>query len=325
MTPQTLQDQLIKYLTDAHAIEQQAIAQLQMAPRIAVDDQLKALFTDHLRESEEHRRLVEARLQAHGASPSAIKGLAGKVTGQGFGLFAAAQPDTAGKLVVHAFSYEHMEEAAYELLRQLATLDGDGPTAEIARWIGQQEHGMGQRLEESFDRAVDASIDEDAQGADLNEQLEAYLEDMHAIETQSLNLLDKASNLAGDPELAIVYADHRNQTEAHRETIASALQARGGEPSRLKDAALRLGALNWAAFFGAQPDTPAKLAAFVYAVEHLEIGAYETLKRVAARAGESEVLKLANAILAEEYVAAKHIWSLFGHALEAGLHANIES
>jgi len=33
MTPSTLDDQLTKYLTDAHSIEQQALAQLKTAPR----------------------------------------------------------------------------------------------------------------------------------------------------------------------------------------------------------------------------------------------------------------------------------------------------
>ena len=42
----------------------------------------------------------------------------------------------------------------------------------------------------------------------------------------------------------------------------------------------------YATIFGAQPDTPAKLAGFAYAFEHLEIGAYELLRRVAQRAGD---------------------------------------
>lgn len=33
----------------------------------------------------------------------------------------------------------------------------------------------------------------------------------------------------------------------------------------------------------AQPDTPPKLAGFAYALEHLEIGSYELLRRVAER------------------------------------------
>jgi hypothetical protein len=46
---------------------------------------------------------------------------------------------------------------------------------------------------------------------------------------------------------------------------------------------MRLGALNWGGFFAVQPDTRAKLAGFAYAFEHLEIGAYELLRRVAQR------------------------------------------
>ncbi len=77
--------------------------------------------------------------------------------------------------------------------------------------------------------------------------------------------------------------------------------------------------LNWGAFFQAQPDTPSKLAAFVFAVEHLEVGAYEMLRRVAARAGDTETELAAERILAEERAAADRIHSLFGRALDAAL------
>jgi hypothetical protein len=53
------------------------------------------------------------------------------------------------------------------------------------------------------------------------------------------------------------------------------------EETEGKDGALRLGALDRGVFFAAQPDTPAKLAGFAYAVENLEIVAYELLLRVA--------------------------------------------
>ena len=36
--------------------------------------------------------------------------------GLGFLLFARTQPDTPGKLAAHAYSFEHLEIAAYELL-----------------------------------------------------------------------------------------------------------------------------------------------------------------------------------------------------------------
>ena len=70
---------------------------------------------------------------------------------------------------------------------------------------------------------------------------------------------------------------------------------------------LRLGALNWGAFFAAQPDTPAKLSGFAYAVENLEVAAYELLLRVARRAGDEETVALTESILAEEKAAAKSV------------------
>ncbi len=318
MTSKSLQEQLIKYLTDAHSIEQQALAQMKIAPRIAGDEQIAAAFSDHLVETEGHERRVTERLESHGAEPSKVKDLVGTLTGMGFGAFALAQPDTPGKLVVHAFSYEHMEEAAYDLLARVADRAGDTPTAQTAREIEQQEHAMGDRLAGFFDRAVEAALGGGSPD-DLAEKLNNYLADAHAIEAQALQLLDKGPKLAGTAELASVYEEHRDETEEHQRLVAARLDARGSGPSKLKDAALRLGALNWGAFFQAQPDTPAKLAAFAFAFEHLEIGAYEMLKRVAVRAGDPETEQVATRILAEEHAAADRLRSLFDHALDASL------
>jgi ferritin-like metal-binding protein YciE len=97
------------------------------------------------------------------------------------------------------------------------------------------------------------------------------------------------------------------------------LRARGGSPSAIKDAALRLGALNLGTFLKAQTDTPAKLAAFAYAFEHLEIAAYELLKRVANRTDDEETVSVADEILFDERAAAARVHSLFDQALEASL------
>ncbi len=320
MTPNTPQEQLIKYLTDAHSIEQQALAQLRTAPKLARDEQIAAAFTDHLTETEGHERLVAERLQDHGAKPSKVKDAVGTLTGKGFVAFAASQPDTPGKLVVHAFSYEHMEEAAYDLVGRVAELAHDAATVEVARQIEEQERAMGDRLADCFDRAVHAALRE-IEPDDVGSQLDDYLADAHAIEAQALQLLQKGPELAGAPELATAYEEHRVETEGHQNLIETRLTARGATPSKLKDAALRLGALNWGAFFQAQPDTPAKLAAFAFAFEHLEIGAYEMLRRVAARAGDAETELVAERILAEERAAAERIRSLFEPALDVALNA----
>jgi hypothetical protein len=56
-----------------------------------------------------------------------------RVGGVGFLLFARAQPDTTGKLLAHAYSYEHLELASYELLAQVAERRRSSPGRSTAR------------------------------------------------------------------------------------------------------------------------------------------------------------------------------------------------
>jgi ferritin-like metal-binding protein YciE len=318
MAPSNLSEQLTKYLTDAHSIEQQALAQLRTAPDLAGDDEIAAAFSRHLAETEEHERLVRARLNARGATPATLKDLAGTLTGKGFTIFARLQPDTPGKLLAHAFSYEHMELAAYDLLGAVAVRASDEETAAVARRIEEEERAMAGRLAGMFDRAVAASLGELAR-RDLGALLDRYLSDAHALEAQAKTLLRRSPKLAGDSDLATAYRDHLAETEQHQRLIAARLEVRGASPSAVKDAALRLGALNWGVFFAAQPDTPAKLVAFSYAFEHLEMACYELLARVAHLAADNESETVARRILEEEQAAAERIHGLFEPALEASL------
>jgi ferritin-like metal-binding protein YciE len=235
-------------------------------------------------------------------------------------LFARAQPDTPGKLIAHAYSYEHMELAAYDLLALVAERAGDRETVETARSIREQEAAMAGRLEDRFDRAVDASLRE-VDPDDLGEQLDKYLADAHAIEAQAVQLLSLGPKIAGESGLASVMSRHLDETRAQQEAVRERLRARGGRPSRFKDIALRGGGVNLGGFFGAQPDTPAKLAGFAFAFEHLEIGSYEQLKRVARRAGDEETAALAERILPEERAAAEALREQFEPAVEASLEA----
>src|SRR3982750_1794946 len=173
-----IHEQLVKYLTDAHAIEEQALAQLRTAPEIAGDPQLAGLFADHLRETEQHERLVRGRLESHGASPSKLKDTIMAAGGKGFVLFAGSQPDTPGKLTAHAISYENLELAGYELLARVAERAGGQEAAEAAR---------SERLQGALDRAVDAAL-RDQSPDDLRDQLKKYLADADAIEAQAIEL-----------------------------------------------------------------------------------------------------------------------------------------
>jgi ferritin-like metal-binding protein YciE len=155
----------------------------------------------------------------------------------------------------------------------------------------------------------------------LTEQLRKYLADAHAIEEQAIALLERGPKLAGSERLAHIYQDHLAETRDHVEMVEERLHALGGYPSTLNEAALRLGALNWTAFFRGHPDTPGKLAAFARAFEHLEIGGYEQLQRVAGLAGDEETARMAERIVGQEREASDRIAAAFGEAAEASLEA----
>jgi ferritin-like metal-binding protein YciE len=318
MTARDINQQLIMYLTDVHSIEVQALAQMKRAPDIAGNDTLVAIFSQHLEETRQHERLVLDLLTQRGADTSTLKDVAGRVGGWAMIVFARLNPDTPGKLVAHAFSYEHMELAAYALLERAAERAADPAVVALARRIGDEEEMMGRRLAAAFDEAVDASLSVKA-ATDFTHELVAYLQDAHAIETQALQFLRLAPAIAGAEPLAEALRDHASETERHRGLVEERLEAHGSRPARLQDTALRVAGLNLAGFFGAQPDTPVKLAGFAFAFEHLEVAAYELLGRVAERAGDPDTAATARRIADEERTAAGRIAETWDVAIDAAL------
>jgi ferritin-like metal-binding protein YciE len=318
MTDRTLDEQLTKYLADVHSIEVQALAQLERAPGIAGDEQLAKVFSEHLTETREQERLVREELESRGADTSRLKDIAGRVGGWAMIAFARLNPDTPGKLAAHAFSYEYMELAAYELLARFARRAGDAGVLELADQIGPQERAMAERLAAGFDRAVDASLRE--KGAEgLRSELVSYLTDAHAIEAQATQLLEAGPRIAGFDELADVLHEHLEETREHQRLIGERLAAHDASRSIVQNVGMRIGGANIGAFFAAQPDTPAKLAGFAFAFEHLEIAAYELLRRVAERADDPETVAVAERILTEERAAAESVAATWDAAVDAAL------
>jgi ferritin-like metal-binding protein YciE len=313
-----IDEQVIKYLADVHSIEVQAVAQMQHAPGIAGDPMLQQAFAEHLEETREHERLVRDVLTQRGAGTSMLKDMAGRIGGWAMVVFARLNPDTPGKLIVHAFSYEHMEVAAYALLERAAHRADDAVVIDLARRIGGEEKAMGHRLAAAFDQAVDASL-RDKQAPDLDKEVVSYLQDAHAIETQALQFLKVAPRMAGVDPLAGALRDHFSESETHRTLVEERLKAHGARPSRLQDTALGIGGLTLAGFFAAHPDTPVKLAGFAFAFEHLEIAAYELLCRVADRAADSATVGATRRIVEQERAAAERIAGTWEVVMDATL------
>jgi ferritin-like metal-binding protein YciE len=313
-----LPERLTGYLVDAHSIEEQSLAQLRRAPDIAGDASLAAALRSHLTDTEFHERTIRALLTARGAAPSNTIDIVMRAGGRGFVLFAEMQPDTPGKLAAHALSYEALEWASYDLLARTAERAGEANVARAARSIQLQEREMMQRIESLFDATADSAMR--ATGShDLQRHLVHYLADAHAIEAQSLTLLESGAKMVSVPALRDVFRAHLEETRGQQQILEARLSAHDSSRSLIKDAAMRIGAFNWGMFFQAQPDTDAKLAAFAYAVEHLEIGGYEQLRRVAERAGDAETAGAVGRILQQERSAADAIAATFEDALAAVL------
>jgi ferritin-like metal-binding protein YciE len=316
----TPQEQLVSFLSDMYSVEQQALAQMVKAPDLAGDPGLAEDFRQHHLETEKQAEMVRERLEALGGSPSMLKDAIMKLGGKGFLLFARVQPETPGRLIDHAYSYEAMEWAGYEMLRRFAEHADDPQTAETARTIGAQERTMMGRLERRFDAAEQVSHEGRSQ-EELREHLCRHLAEVHAFECQNFKLLEKSEQIAGSAQLQSIYTGQLEMIRLHAQLVEDRLSALGSDASELKDRSLEAGGLNWGLFFQAQSDTPAKLAAFVYAVLYLEIGGYELLKRTARRAGDPETVRLCERIIGEKQDMAERLSEQFDSAVEATLTA----
>ena len=160
---------------------------------------------------------------------------------------------------------------------------------------------------------------------DWKADLVSYLQDAHAMEEKSLQTLQAAVAVAGDPQLESLYQGHVVETQRHLELLSERLEAHGTSRSLLKDLGGRLAAVGVGAGLVAQPDTPAKLLAVAYAFEHFEIAAYELLRRVADRAGDPDAVEMADKILVNERQAAEKLAASYDLALERSLHGSVKA
>lgn len=313
-----LDEPLRDLLATAHAIEQQALAQLREARGIAGDPGFERILREHLEETEEHEQRVRALLGERGATSATTPDPATRVGGWGFVLFARLPPDTPGKLASHTLSYEALEWASYDLVARAADRAGEPGIADAARSIRTDERAMMERVEGLLERTSEASLRMPGH-EDPREALIHCLADAHAVETQSIELLEAGPEMISLPPLETAFREHLEESRAQKTRLEERLDALGGERSRFGDAAIRIGAFNWGMFVQARPDTEAKLAAFAYAFEHLEIGGYEQLRHVAGRAGDGETVDAITRILDEERRAAERISATFDAAVDAAL------
>lgn len=158
----SVEQELVKHLTNAHAMEKQAVLLLERGTGIAGDGDIASIYRAHLIQTREHERYVAERLEAHGASPSTAKDVALQAGALGIGLLAQASPDTPVTLASTAFAFENLEVASYRLLHSLAERAEDAETVSVVERILEQEEAAAELVAGTFDRALELTLGEPA-------------------------------------------------------------------------------------------------------------------------------------------------------------------
>ena len=161
MAEDKLQQKVVDYVEDAHAMEQNVLQMLDSMIATTSDDEILQELEHHKMETERHEQLLRERLEALGrgtALRKEVQSLAGALVK---GLADQVRSDKPGKNARDGFVTEHMEIAAYELLERLAVRARDEETAEIARRNRADEEAMAQKIASKWDKFVELTLAED--------------------------------------------------------------------------------------------------------------------------------------------------------------------
>jgi ferritin-like metal-binding protein YciE len=148
----------------------------------------------------------------------------------------------------------------------------------------------------------------------ITEQLLKHLDEAHAMEQNVLRMLDGMISTTDDPEILQELEHHKIETEGHAQRMRERLEAHGGAPSTVKQAAGILGALAKIPLDIVRGEKAGRNARDGYATEHMEIASYELLKRIAQRANDQETVADCDLIIEQERTMAETIaanWEKF--------------
>jgi ferritin-like metal-binding protein YciE len=157
----SLHDQLVKHIDEAIAMEENVKRMLDGMIQTFDDPQVIDLLEHHKVETEEHSLRLRRRLEAHGASPSAVREVGGIVGALAKLPLDLVRGEKSGRNARDAYATEHMEIASYQLLERVAQRAGDEETAEVARLNRAEEEQMARQLDEHWDLFAEQSLREE--------------------------------------------------------------------------------------------------------------------------------------------------------------------
>jgi ferritin-like metal-binding protein YciE len=150
--------ELVKYLTEAHAMERQSLELLGRAAAAIDDERLRSVFEHHREQTRDHERRLAECLRANGNGTSTVKDIGLRAGGRAMALAAEAAADPVVRFATEMSAFESLEIAAYGIICRLALAAGEEATAELATAILEDEEGMAERLAGSLDRVVELAL-----------------------------------------------------------------------------------------------------------------------------------------------------------------------
>ncbi|MDQ3862421.1 MAG: ferritin-like domain-containing protein [Actinomycetota bacterium] len=160
MADDKLQQKLVDYIEDAHAMEQNVSTMLDSMISTTDDPQIEEMLKHHKEETERQESRLRERLDALGAGTSTRKQAQTIAAALMKGATDVVRGDQAGKNARDAYTTEHMEIAAYQLLERLAEKAGDQQTAEVARQNRAEEEAMAKKIDANWERFLDLTLAE---------------------------------------------------------------------------------------------------------------------------------------------------------------------
>ncbi len=150
----TLNEQLVKHIDEAYAMEQNVLRMLDGMISTTDDPEILDALERHKVETERHADRMKARLEAHDAQPSGVRQMTGVLQGLAKMPLDMVRGEKAGRNARDGFATEHLEIASYELLRRVADRAGDEETAAAATEIIAEEKAMANVISDNWNKFI---------------------------------------------------------------------------------------------------------------------------------------------------------------------------
>jgi ferritin-like metal-binding protein YciE len=147
-----LDSKLVRYLIDAHALEQVGLRLLEEGSRLDADSAAAEIYLEHAAQTREHLRLIGERLTAYRAKAPDVAH--GRVRVAALTIeFDSAEKRTQAQLAISAYTLENLEIGFYHVLAALARVLRDEETQNVAARILEEEEETAELVASTIDRA----------------------------------------------------------------------------------------------------------------------------------------------------------------------------